>query len=274
MKLSQQEVELFYELMWSLQFFVKQKLKLLRKIRTLQDYSDCSQQDKMKVRQTMYENIELIDIFIKENPQNFSDEKLDIVASWKSFIFDNFHIERILKKYTVFISSKNDVYAVLALTDDFGEIIHKSQLPLYVKAVLLPFKGKIIYDGLFERYNIYFGGGISSDLKEVYLAAKQNAKIIETLDSDIKTQSLIKSKENIKDFRSEFDKLTEISNKLRGGSGQPPINSPVFGLIKASIELGQLAVSEPNDIENLWQNLNKVFRSLKKVERTLSRAEH
>jgi len=274
MKLSEQEVELFYELMWSLQFFVKQKLKLLRKIRTLQDYSDCSQQDKMKVRQTMYENIELIDIFIKENPQNFSDEKLDIVASWKSFIFDNFHIERILKKYTVFISSKNDVYAVLALIDDFGEIIHKSQLPLYVKAVLLPFKGKIIYDGLLERYNIYFGGGISSDLKEVYLAAKQNAKIIETLDSDIKTQSLIKSKENIKDFRSEFDKLTEISNKLRGGSGQPPINSPVFGLIKASIELGQLAVSEPNDIENLWQNLNKVFRSLKKVERTLSRAEH
>jgi len=61
---------------------------------------------------------------------------------------------------------------------------------------------------------------------------------------------------------------------LRGGSGQPPINSPVFGLIKASIELGQLAVSEPNDIENLWQNLNKVFRSLKKVERTLSRSEH
>ena len=61
MKLSEQEVELFYELMWSLQFFVKQKLKLLRKIRTLQDYSDCSQQDKMKVRQTMYENIELID---------------------------------------------------------------------------------------------------------------------------------------------------------------------------------------------------------------------
>ncbi len=34
MKLSEQEVELFYELMWSLQFFVKQKLKLLRKIRT------------------------------------------------------------------------------------------------------------------------------------------------------------------------------------------------------------------------------------------------
>lgn len=274
MKLSEQEVELFYELMWSLQFFVKQKLKLLRKIRTLQDYSDCSQQDKMKVRQTMYENIELIDIFIKENPQNFSDEKLDIVASWKSFIFDNFHIERILKKYAVFISPKKNVYAVLALTNDFGEIIHKSKLPLYVKAVLLPFKGKIIYDGLLERYNIYFGGGISSDLKEVYLAAKQNAKVIETLDSDIKTQSLIKSKENIKDFRSEFDKLTEISNKLRGGSGQPPINSPVFSLIKASIELGQLAVSEPNDIENLWQNLNKVFRSLKKVERTLSRAEH
>jgi len=274
MILPQQEVELFYELMFPLQFFVKQKLKLLRKIHTINEFINCSIQDKMKVRQALYENIGLIDSFIKENPNSLTDEKLNIIAGWKGFVSDDFHMERILKKYAVFISSKNGVYAVLPLSDNFEKFIHKSELPLYLKTVLLPFKGKIVYDGLFERYNISFGGGIKNDLKELYLAAKQNGKIIETLDFGKKTEPLSKPKEKIKDFKPDFDRLIEISNKLRGGSGQPPINSSVFSLIKSSIELGQQAVSDPDDIENLWESLNKVFRSFKKVEKTLIRAKY
>jgi len=63
MKLSQQEVQLFYELMFPLQFFVKQKLNLLRKIHTLNDFRNCSMQDKMEVRQALYDNIGLIVVF-------------------------------------------------------------------------------------------------------------------------------------------------------------------------------------------------------------------
>jgi hypothetical protein len=36
-----------------------------------------------------------------------------------------------------------------------------------VKAVLLPFNGQIVYDGLFQSRNIIFGGGIKSDLKQL-----------------------------------------------------------------------------------------------------------
>jgi len=181
-------------------------------------------------------------------------------------------MERILKKYAVFISSKNDVYAVLPLSDDFEKFVHKSELPFYLKTVLLPFNGKIVYDGLFERYNISFGGGIKNDLKELYLIAKQNGKIIETLDFNKQTEPLSEPKDKIKDFKPDFNRLIEISNKLRGGSGQPPINSSVFSLIKASIELGQQVVSDPDDIEYLWKSVNKVFRSLKKIEKTLIRS--
>lgn len=185
-------------------------------------------------------------------------------------------MERILKKYAVFISSKNDVYAVLPLSDSFEKFVHKGELPLYIKTVLLPFNGKIVYDGLFERYSISFGGGIKNDLKELYLIAKQNGKIIETFDFNkkIELKSKPKPKDKIKDFKPDFNRLIEISNKLHGGSGQPPINSSVFGLVKASIELGQQAVSDPDDMEYLWKSVNKVFRSLKKVEKILIRTKY
>ena len=57
----------------------------------------------------------------------------------------------------------------------------RSYLPVYIKTVLLPFKDKIIYDGLMQTYNIHFGGGIKRSLKETYMKAKQNGKIITSL---------------------------------------------------------------------------------------------
>ncbi len=275
MKLSTEDVELFYELMWSLQFFVKQKLKMFPKIRTIRQYANISQQDKVQVRKEMYINIELIDTYINENPQNFPDEHLAIVEGWKDYISDTFVIERMLKRYTVFISSKNDVYAVSALTDGFDQIVHKSHLPLYISAVLLPFKGKIIYDGIFFRkHNVQLGSGIKNDLKELYMVAKQNGKIIETLEPDIKPKIPAKTEKKAKDYTQELEKLMEISRKLQGGAGQQPVNSPIFSLIKASIELGQQAVSNSDNTEELWRGLKKVVQSVNKINRSLSRSEY
>ncbi|MGQ9873268.1 hypothetical protein [Leptodesmis sp.] len=38
MKLSEEDAALFYELMWALQFYLKQQLNLLPEIKTLQQY--------------------------------------------------------------------------------------------------------------------------------------------------------------------------------------------------------------------------------------------
>lgn len=271
MKLSQQDVDLFYELMWALQYFTNQKLQIVSNVRTLDDYIKCPGEEKMKVRQAMYENINLIDSFIKENPQKFSDDKLSIIAKWKHFVAGEFYIERFLKKYAIFISNDR-VYAVLALHDAFDEMYHRSRLPVLVKAVLLPFKGKIIYDGLLQGYNVFFGRGISTELKETYLAAKQNAQIIESLDPDTKKIKIQKPTKPLKDWRPELNELVEKAKKLRGGSGQPPIYSPAFSLIKASLALAQSAVSNPDDIDYLFKCLEKVERAVRNVENTLYRS--
>ena len=271
MKLSKQDADLFFELMWALQVFVNQRLQVLPDVKTLDDYIDLSMEEKMQVREALYENIELIDVFVEENPRQFSQDKLDIVSKWKQFVADDYYLERMLKKYAIFIASDDKVYGVLALHDAFQDIIHPGNLPVYVKTVLLPFKGKIIYDGLLQGYNIYFGRGISTGLKETYMAAKQNGRIIDSFDPEVAQAR--KAAKPVRDWRPELDELVAKAKKLRSGSGQPPMHSPAFKLVKASLDLAQAAVENPDDLDRLWKGLEKVDRAVRSVETTLHRSE-
>jgi hypothetical protein len=152
-------------------------------------------------------------------------------------------------------------------------MFHHRQLPVFVKAVLLPFKGKIIYDGLLQGYNLFFGRGISSGLKETYLAAKQQGRIIDSLPADALLPQATRPQTPTRDWRPDLDVLAAHVKELRAGSDQPPVLSPTFALVKASVELAQCAVATPNDVTTLWKALKKVGRAMGKVETTLDRAE-
>lgn len=272
MKLSEADAALFFELMWSLQIYVNQQLKLAPHIEDLAVFETRPTEEKVAIRAALFENPALIDQFVAENPRDFWPDKLQIVASWKNFIGGTFYIERFLKKYAVFISDKDTVYGVLGLWDSFDDMIHKSYLPLMVKAVLLPFKGQIVYDGLLQSTNVYFGGGVRSELKQIYLAAKSADQIIESLDP-VQRRAMAKAMPKPvgpkQDFAPLLDDLAKQAKVLRGGNGQPPMNSPVFSLIKASLELGQLAVSEPDNEAQMVKSLDKAERALKKIESSL-----
>jgi hypothetical protein len=196
-----------------------------------------------------------------------------MIKKWKQFLAGEFSIERLLKKYAIFISSDNKVYGVLALYDSFQDMFYPEQLPLLVKAVLLPFQGQIIYDGLLQSYNIFFGRGISSELKEVYMAAKQQGRIIESLEPDREPTKAQEPRKPRKDWRPELDELMAKAKALRAGFDQPPVLGPAFSLVKASLELAQVAVQNPDDLDGLWKHLRKVNRALGSVETTLYRSE-
>ncbi len=181
MKLSTQDADLFFKLMWSLQNYVNLKMSIIPDVTTVAEYELLSPPEKIKVRDALYDNIEIIDSYVQENPQNLSQEELEIVKSWKKYRRGDYFIERLLKKYAIFIGDEK-VYGVLALHDSFEDMLAYVRLPYYVKATLLPFKGKIIYDSLLQGYSISFGGGIRANLKETYMAAKQNGKIIESFE--------------------------------------------------------------------------------------------
>jgi hypothetical protein len=248
MKLTTQDAEMFYRLIWSIQSYINLKLGILPQITTVDEYQILTSKEKIPVRDALYDNIELIDTYLQENPQQFLKEELEIIKGWKQFIRGEFFIERFLKKYTIFIGSEN-VYGVLALYESFEDLLPFVRLPHYTKAVLLPFKGKIIYDGILEGYNILIGGGISSDLKETYMTAKQNGRIIDSFDP------VKRVKKPSKDWRPIVDEISHEVKKFRSISGAPPIQSPAFSLAKASIEFTKTAIHTPDDLDELWNSL-------------------
>ncbi|MFQ6028349.1 MAG: hypothetical protein ACE5Q6_12725 [Dehalococcoidia bacterium] len=273
MRFSEQDADQFFELMFSLQLYAGQQLGALSNNSTLEEYRDCPLESKLQVRDALYENKFLIDSFIQENPAHLSSGDLAIVAKWKQFISGEFYVERLLKKYAIFVGPEDRVYGVLGLHHAFQDMIHSSQLPVYLKTVLLPFKGKIVYDGLLQPYDVYFGHGISSELKEVYMAAKQNGRIIEALDPDLQPERLNRKTAPAKDWKPQIDALVAAAQQLRSGAGQPAIHSPVFSLVKASMELAQQAVDHPNDLDAIRKGLQKVERTASRVETTLYRSE-
>jgi len=272
MKVSDKDAKIFFDLMWGLQYFVNQKRKIHSNIKTLEEYVQCSTDKKIEVRTALYSNIKIIDSFIQENPQKLSRENLDIISGWKNFIKGNFHIERYLKRCAIFIET-DEVYGVLGLYKSFDELIHRSRLPIYVQTVLLPFQGKIIYDGIFQAHNVYFGGGIKHDLKESYMIAKQNNRIIESFNNAQNTNPKKTANKTHKDWRPELNKLADVSKRLRGKATDPALFSPAFSLVKASIEFAQLAVSDGIDQEDLYKALNKVRRAYNKSNTVLNRQE-
>jgi len=140
-------------------------------------------------------------------------------------------------------------------------------LPTYLKTVLLPFKGKIIYDGLIEGYNLFMGSGISASLRNTYRAAKQQGKIIESLDPDWKPSE---SKIHVqKDWKPLLDELIARASKLRAGGGDATVLSPVFSLVRASLEFARIAVEKPDDLDALDKPFGKVERAVEKVQENM-----
>lgn len=275
MKVSDKDAELFFDLMWGLQYFVNQKNKIHPNIKSLEEYIECSTEAKMEVRAALYSNITIIDSYVAENPQKLSADKLEIISAWKNFVQGDFYIERYLKRCAMFIEN-DTVYGVLGLHQNFDEIIPRYRLPMYVQTVLLPFKGKIIYDGLFQVHNIFFGGGIKRDLKESYMKAKQNKRIIERFDTAAKNgpKKEANKKNAFKDWGPDLNELAKASKKLRSKATDPAIFSPAFSLLKASIEFAQIAVSDVNDQEELYKALNKVRRAFNKSSTVIRRQEY
>ena len=177
------EVELFFKLHLELLYFVNRQLNVLpQPVASAEAIRSLTPADRQALIAALVKNIGLIQPFVEQNPARLSVEELDIVRSWKHLISGQFYILRDLKKYTVFLPAGASAiaYGVTSLSQEivsFGA----TNLPRLVATVLLPFKGKLIYDGLMSTYNMSFGPGIRRTLDEDYRVAKERYGIVTTL---------------------------------------------------------------------------------------------
>lgn len=182
MHLTEKEVECFYGIWFPLLHFVNQHRKLVPSFPKEWRNANVPPEAAVPIRNALWEDDALRETFIRENPARLSPDDLALVDSWKHRVAGDFFIFRHLKKYTIFIdgSSPANGYGVQGITSSLEEIVGP-YLPIYVKAVLLPFEDRIIYDSLLSSYPIQFGGGYRRSLNDTYRDIQERGGIITNL---------------------------------------------------------------------------------------------
>jgi hypothetical protein len=183
MLLPSHDLQLLFKLHRALMFFVNQCLKVIsNKVASPEEIAALSPEVRVKVRDALNTNLDLIESFAAENPAHLSDDELDIVRSWRHLVAGKFYVFREMAKYNVFLSTTSPAiaYGVLAMSQPFEDLIGP-YLPVLTQTVLLPFKGMIIYDGSMNSYNISFGPGIRRNLNQDFKEAKARHGIIRSL---------------------------------------------------------------------------------------------
>ena len=121
-QLSPDDCRLFYKLHPALMSYANRRLK------TLPDqpgdpakFYALEAEKRVKVRDALHAQPDLIDQFVQVNPFSFKPEGLEVVQSWKHAVVGSFYIFRYLKHYTVFLGGEKvtKAYGVLALADPF-----------------------------------------------------------------------------------------------------------------------------------------------------------
>jgi hypothetical protein len=259
MTLAPHDGKLFFELMWKLQYYVNRKQGIHKKVTTLEDYANLPTKQKKQARDELWKIPELIESYVRENPDALSDEDLEIIRKWKGFVKSSFFILRHLKKGSVFIAKDNQVYLVHGIQDPLDEVIPSYALPKMVEAILLPFKGQIIYDGLLAGYQVHFGGGIRSDIEHTYKVARQKDRIISTLEPELATAQIIKPKKNI------TPQLTEISAALAKLKSDSHLQNSALALARASIDLSLVDAQGTFTPGDASSQARKIFKASKRL---------
>ena len=174
MRLEQSDAELFYRLWIPLLNFANSKYHVCPETETLDPKQGVDVNDAKAIADYLWSHAGVIEEYLAVAA--LPDEYAQIVAGWKQCKPGRYILERHLKKGSVFISAEDGaVYMVKGLYSTWAEMLGEG--PVLLDAVLIPFRGSIISDGLVVPHRIYFGKGATEDFKEVYMNAKRNHTI-------------------------------------------------------------------------------------------------
>jgi hypothetical protein len=269
MNLPQKDADLFYKLMWGLQFFVNQQLNILPEISSLKGYIALPSQNKVEVRDHLWAKASIIDDYVSQNPDGLPADDLAIISKWKGFVGGTFQIFRHLKNHTIFISEKSSVYAVLSLYDFFRDMFPGQPLPINVNAVLLPFKGKIVYDGMLKMYPVFWGKNLRSELNDTYMRAKQNGRVITTLEPS-EVPPVSSQPKPRKDWSPMAEEFVRMSEKMRGNDA---VENAVLGLLRASAQMAEAIAKGSRDLYEMRHLGHTVWKALKRIDTSLKRSQ-
>ncbi len=145
---------------------------------------------------------------------------------------------------------------------------------MQVRTVLLPFKRRIIYNQFMTVYSISFGSCLRRRFKEIYLTAKQNGRIITTLDPDLQAaQQRASQPKPTTELVPVAEEILALADRMTGRSGGSAVQRSAYALLRASAALAGSAAAAPNDLERLRDDADGVRKALNRAVKALQRAE-
>ena len=182
-QLSSEECRVFYETWYGLMGFVNERKHII-KAKIKPEYPNAVSDVMVhKVREVLWEKPEMIDEYISET--ELPQEKIDILKLWRTN-----HKKGMLllleyqPKYAVAIASNEQgedrLYGIKGISNSIANVLQRD-LPAQIETVLLPFKGKIIYDSFMGSIPIGFAEGAKAAFREMHDKAIKHG-IITTLE--------------------------------------------------------------------------------------------
>ena len=174
MRLERSDADLFYRLWFPLLDFVNSKYHVCSEAGPINKELGVDACDAKAIADYLWSHTGVIEEYL--TVAKLPDEYAQIVAGWKQCKAGRYILERHLKKGSAFISVEDGtVYMVKGLFSTWAEML--GEAPVLLDAVLIPFRGSIISDGLVMPYRICFGKGAREDFKDAYMNAKRNSAI-------------------------------------------------------------------------------------------------
>jgi hypothetical protein len=212
--------------------------------------------------------MELLDEFVGENPFSLSRAQLSDAQLFRHSVVGRFYVERCLKNHAIFLWN-GKVYAVGGLTERIDDVLYRAagiKQGLLLDATLMPFRGRIVWDGIVSLYNVSFGPGTRRQFKDDYVRAKDRGDIISSLDP-----SAVKPAQRDvgKDWRPIVDSIVAATDKL--GKTNTSLQAASFRLLKVSALMAQAATREPLGGEDLTGLLKKAVLSINQVSEAIAR---
>lgn len=169
-QLSFKECRLFYETWFGLMNFVNERKRVI-KVKIKPEYPN-SVSDIMifKVREVLWKKPELIDEYISET--ELPQEKIDILKLWRTnHKKEMFIVMEYQPEYAVALASNENgediLYGIKGISNSLESTLQR-RLPIQIETILLPFKGKIIYDSFMSSMPLSYGEGAKALFREMF----------------------------------------------------------------------------------------------------------
>ena len=213
---------------YDLLLLTNKKLNIVNNVKSISDLKACSWDKLLLIRDGLVNNNNnfIYDTLLQEKKNEYSDIECKIIKDWQENIPQKYFIVKHLKNYSLFLEEKTEprLYGVVGISEPISTVIDHIavKLPVLVRALLLPFNKKIIYDGVLEPYDISFSSDLRHSIKMDYIKIKSSYGIITSFtkvpnkkqDDSTRLIELLKTSYSRKEFSNEITELRNKSPKL------------------------------------------------------------